>query len=236
MTRLRDLIAGLSALLVVATLVSCQASPAATLSPGSALSPGQTRGAVPTVADGPSSTRRRGGTQTTAPSSIVAPPSPSGLPSSGPSVTLAPPPTVVPPTEGPPATETATLDLIAQSPNASCAYVPNGNLDGTDSLQVFFFMTLLFAVPSDLDRLVIVEGTTDTGLVARVSSAVGNQAATAIAFSLRPEDFGTTHQVTFVVDADDHYRETDEDNNRIVIDVTLPSPRPDTAIPALTCG
>jgi hypothetical protein len=128
------------------------------------------------------------------------------------------------------------MDLLAHSENITCTFIPNGALDGSDQLTVFFYFSLLYASPDQLDRLVTVTGSSDSGLATSYSSGVNNQAVSAANFSVRPTDFGVTHQISLHVDSDGYYAETDETNNVASVTVTLPASRPTTVVDPLPCA
>ena len=144
----------------------------------------------------------------------------------------------MPPTDAPTDAPTAglQLDLLAHSENVECSLIPNGALDGSDLLTVFFYFSLLYASPDQLDQLVAVTGTSDGGLATSFSSGADNQAVRAANFSVPSTAYGTTQVITLMVNSDGHYAETDETNNVATVTVTLPSPRPTTAVDPLACG
>jgi len=128
------------------------------------------------------------------------------------------------------------MDLLAHPTNFSCSFLPNGNLDGSDQLAVTFYFSLLYADVSELDRLVVVQGTSDTGWSLTYNSAVNNQAASNAAFSVRQGDFGRSHQITILVDADNYYPEIDESNNTLTLTADLPATRPTTYVEDIPCS
>jgi hypothetical protein len=121
-------------------------------------------------------------------------------------------------------------DLIASPDNIACTYIPHGSLSGADQLTVLFHIVLTGANPSQLTRLVAVNATSNTGLSTSLRSGVSNRGATPVQLDLRPSDFGRSHSISITVDAPNEVRETDESNNRIRVDIPLPSPRPDRTI------
>jgi hypothetical protein len=127
-------------------------------------------------------------------------------------------------------------NLIASPDNVRCAYVPNGSLSGADQLTVFFFILLIGASPQQLPGLVAVDATSSTGLSTHLRSAVSNRGATPVQLDLESDDFGHSHTITIVVDPSNEVPEDDETDNRIKVNVFLPSPRPDETIADLHCS
>jgi hypothetical protein len=128
------------------------------------------------------------------------------------------------------------MDLLAHATNFSCSFLPNGNLDGSDQLGVAFYFSLLYADVSELDRLVVVHGTSDTGWSISYNSGVNNQATSNAQFSVQQGDFGRSHRVTIEVDADNHYPEVDETNNTLAFTVSLPATRPTSFVEDIPCS
>ena len=135
-----------------------------------------------------------------------------------------------------PSTPGLQLDFLAHSENVECSLIPNGAIDGSDQLTVFFYFSLLYATPDQLDSLVAVSGTSDGGLTTSYSSGVDNQAFSAANFSLSSSHYGTTQVISLTVDSDGHYAETDETNNVATVTVSLPAVRPTTTVDPLPCA
>lgn len=129
----------------------------------------------------------------------------------------------------------ARFNLVASPDNVECSYVPNGHLSGADLLNVHFYFLIIGGNPPDVPAVsVTVAG--DTGLATSYSSGPHNQAVSTAQLALRPEDFGRSHALTLTVDATGQVTETDESDNRIGVRVSLPSPRPSSAIDPLACS
>ena len=143
------------------------------------------------------------------PEDPTASPAPDDPPTSAPTETVTEAPTSAPtdaPTDAP--TAGLQLDLLAHSENVECSLIPNGALDGSDLLTVFFYFSLLYASPDQLDQPVAVTGTSDGGLATSFSSGADNQAVSAANFSVPSTAYGTTQVITLMVYSDGHYAET----------------------------
>jgi hypothetical protein len=128
----------------------------------------------------------------------------------------------------------ARFDLVASPDNVQCAFVPNGGLDGRDSLNVFMFVLVIGANPSDVGSLVSVDTTSDTGISGSQHVAVSNQAAVSVQASVPATAFGQTTHLVIAVNADGAIAETDRSNDRVAVTLELPS-RPNRAIDPLSC-
>ena len=117
--------------------------------------------------------------------------------------------------------------------NVQCSYVPNGNLDGSDGLTVFAYVLLIGAnsLPGTLSNRMTISNGFSTNYTGRPN----NQAAAVFQGPIRSSDWGSGLTVTITADADDQFRETDESDNTIEVEIDLPGNRPSQPVDPLPC-
>jgi hypothetical protein len=125
------------------------------------------------------------------------------------------------------------LNIRPTADKLECAYVPNG-APGGDGLTIFY--SLLADSAYQLDRLVPIRATSDTGLVSNSNSGVGSGVQAIVQFALRATDFGRTHRILISTDPDNVIAETNDLDNQITVVVSIPAPRPATTIDPLPCS
>ena len=117
--------------------------------------------------------------------------------------------------------------------NVQCSYVPNGNLDGSDGLTVFTYVLLIGAnsLPGTLSNRMTISNGFSTNYTGRPN----NQAAAVFQGPIRSSDWGSGLTVTITADTDDRFRETDESDNTIEVEIDLPGNRPSQPMDPLPC-
>jgi hypothetical protein len=134
-----------------------------------------------------------------------------------------------------PPNDEAKFNLIASPDNGSCNYIPHGHLSGADQLTVRFYFLMILGNPDDIGHLLNVRGTSDSGITTSYFTSPSNDALSNAQFALDAGDFGRSHAITIMVDAHDEVVETDETDNSIRVDVSLPQ-RPNSVIDPLPCS
>jgi hypothetical protein len=118
--------------------------------------------------------------------------------------------------------------------NVECAYVPNGNLDGSDELTVYAYILLIGA--NDLPGPLSTAMTMSNGYSANYTGGPSNSAAVAFQGKIFSGDWGRSLTVHLVTDPQDVYRETTETDNAITVTVNLPASRPSQTVDPLSCS
>src|SRR5262245_54525736 len=147
------------------------------------------------------------------------------------------PPTTQPPTptasSSPSDNRPIVGDLVAAAQNVQCAYVPNGNIDGSDGLTVFMYIYLIGAssLPGPMHTAV----SFSNGYSVTSTGFPNGSAYQPMQGPIRATDWGHVLTVRITTDPADEYRESVEDNNAISVAVNLPSPRPTHTVDPLSC-
>ena len=118
--------------------------------------------------------------------------------------------------------------------NVQCAYVPGGNLDGSDGLTVFAY-TLLIGT-NGLPEPIATSVHLSNGYSMVYTGHPNNSAAKPFQGPIRPGDWGRTLTVRIVADSNDRFRETSETDNAITVGIALPATRPTQSVDPLACS
>jgi len=124
-------------------------------------------------------------------------------------------------------------DIELSPMNVRCTFVPNGNLDGSDSLTVFAYILLIGA--NQLPGPLHTEVAMSNGFSTTYTGAPHNQAAAYFQGPVRSGDWGRDLTVRITSDSDDVYRESSESNNAISVAAHLPASRPNQTVDPLSC-
>jgi hypothetical protein len=144
-------------------------------------------------------------------------------------------PTGNPTPAGPPPDNRPVIGNIEMSAaNVQCSYVPNGNLDGSDGLTVFAYTLLIGTnrLPQRINWLI----SFSNGYQVTSTGDPNNSSPSHFQGPIRSGDWGKRLVVRIVADSGDRFRESNENDNSIVVTVTLPRVRSNQVIDPLTCS
>ena len=109
----------------------------------------------------------------------------------------------------------------------SCSIVGSGGISG-DDVMTFFFRARNVG-EDEYDGGIRATALSDSGLQgSSTGGAADGPASSFVQIELAPQDYGRTHTFTIEVEATEDLDETDLDNNRATIDVSLPDDPPES--------